>query len=411
MTTDKKPRFFYGYVVVLAFFCISAIAGGLWTVFGVFFKPMLIEFGWTRAMLSGVVSLRAFLMAIFGIGAGRLTDKFGPRPVITVCGLFLGLGFFLMSRVTTIWQLYLVYGVITGIGMCSLWVPVLSTVSRWFVKRRVLMTGIVLSGMGLGSMMTPPLATQLIITYGWRPSWTILGVTAVIIIILAAQFVRREPAQVGQLPDGKNEVEAESLDLQAGGLSLGEVVRTMHFWILCAVFSCLWFSSMAIWVHLVVHAIDLGVSAINASNILAVMGGVGIVSRILMGSVADRIGYKPTLLIGFALMSASLLWLLTAKELWALYLFAVTFGFGISGLIVLESPLIARLFGLASLSVIFGSIEFVSTIFGAASPIVAGLIFDITGSYQLAFLIGAATGIIGLILTLLLKPITNYNSD
>jgi len=387
------------------------MAGGLWAVFGVFFNPLLIEFGWTRAMLSGVVSLRAFLMAIFGIGAGRLTDKFGPRPVVTVCGLFLGLGFFLMSQVTTIWQLYLVYGVITGIGMCSLWVPVLSTVSRWFVKRRVLMTGIVLSGMGLGSMMTPPLATQLIITYGWRPSWTILGVTAMIIIILAAQFVKREPAQVGQLPDGKNEVEAESLDLQAGGLSLGEAVRTMRFWILCAVFSCLWFSSMVIWVHLVVHAIDLGISAINASSILAVMGGVGIVSRILMGSVADRIGYKPTLLIGFALASASLLWLLTAKELWALYLFAVTFGFGISGLIVLESPLIARLFGLASLSVIFGSIEFISTIFGAASPIVAGLIFDITGSYQLAFLISAATGIIGLILTLLLKPITNYNSD
>jgi len=387
------------------------MAGGLWAVFGVFFNPLLIEFGWTRAMLSGVVSLRAFLMAIFGIGAGRLTDKFGPRPVVTVCGLFLGLGFFLMSQVTTIWQLYLVYGVITGIGMCSLWVPVLSTVSRWFVKRRVLMTGIVLSGMGLGSMMTPPLATQLIITYGWRPSWTILGVTAMIIIILAAQFVRREPAQVGQLPDGKNEVEAESLDLQAGGLSLGEAVRTMRFWILCAVFSCLWFSSMVIWVHLVVHAIDLGISAINASSILAVMGGVGIVSRILMGSVADRIGYKPTLLIGFALVSASLLWLLTAKELWALYLFAVTFGSGISGLMVLESPLIARLFGLASLSVIFGSIEFVSTIFGVTSPIVAGLIFDITGSYQLAFLISAAVGIIGLILTLLLKPITNYNSD
>ncbi len=264
------------------------------------------------------------------------------------------------------------------------------------------MTGIVLSGMGLGSMMTPPLATQLIITYGWRPSWTIVGVTAMIIIILAAQFVRREPAQVGQLPDGKNEVEAESLDLQAEGLSLGEAVRTMHFWILCAVFGCLWFSSMAIWVHLVVHAIDLGIPAINASGILAVMGGVGIISRVLMGNVADRVGYKPTLLIGFALVSASLLWLLTAKELWALNLFAVIFGFGISGLIVLESPLIARLFGLASLSVIFASIEFVSMIFGAVSPIMAGLIFDTTGSYQLAWLVCGALASAGLIATWLL---------
>jgi len=404
---NRKPKFFYGYIVVAATFCIMVMAGGVWIIFGVFFEPMLTEFGWTRAMLSGAVSLRIFLATLLGIAGGRLTDKFGPRPITTVCGLFLGLGFFLMSRISTIWQLYLVYGVITSVGMSGLWVPMISTVSRWFVKRRGMITGIVLSGMSLGSIIMPPLATWLITTYGWRTSYTIVGLIAMIVIISAAQFVKRDPTKIGQLPDGRNEVEVKSLDLPAKNLSLREAIHTRQFWTLCAVFGCLWFSAMAIWVHIVIHAIDLGISAISAANILAIMGGVGIASRILTGSLADKIGYKPALLIGFTLMSASFLWLLVAKELWALNLFAVIFGVGIAGLSVLEAPLIARLFGLGSLSVIMGSVEFASTTLSTPSSIVAGYIFDITGRYQLAFLICVGVSIMGFMLSLLLKPINN----
>jgi len=368
---------------------------------------MLDEFGWTRAVLSGATSLRVFLMTLFGIAGGKLTDKFGPRPVVTVCSLFLGLGFFLMSRINTVWQLYLVFGVITGIGMSGSWVPMVSTVSRWFVKRRGIMTGIVLSGMSLGMIIMPPLATRLIINYGWRNSYTIIGLIAMVVIILAVQFIKRDPAQIEQFPDGRNEEKIESLDLPVSNLSLGEAVRTRQFWTLCAVFGCLWFSAMAIWVHIVIHAIDLGISAISAANILAITGGVGIVSRILTGSLADKVGYRPTLLIGFALMLVSFLWLLVAKELWALNLFAVIFSFGMAGLAVLEAPLIAKLFGLGSLSVIMGSIEFASTTFSTPSSILAGYIFDVTGSYQLAFLICIGVSIIGFVLSLFLKQTNN----
>ena len=413
MIENRKPKFFYGYVVVLATFSIMVMAGGIWVIFGVFFEPMLTEFGWTRATLSGAASLRIFLGALLGIAGGRLTDKFGPRPVVTVCGLFLGLGFFLMSRISTIWQLYLVFGVITGVGMGGLFVPMISTVSRWFVKRRGMMTGIVLSGASLGMIIVPPLATWLITTYGWRTAYTIVGLVAMIVIISATQFVKRDPAQIGQLPDGENGVKADSLDLPTRGLSLREAVHTRRFWVLCAIFGSLWFSAMAIWVHIVIHAIDLGISAISASQILAIMGGAGIAGRILIGSVADKIGYKPALLISFSLMSASFLWLPVAKELWALNLFAAIFGFGTAGLIVLESPLIARLFGLGSLSAIMGSVEFVGTALSTPSSIVAGYIFDIMDSYQLAFLICAGVSVIGLILSSLLKtnPIINKGGE
>ncbi len=411
LVENRQPKFFYGYVVVLATFCIMGMVGGIWAIFGVFFKPMLTEFGWTRATLSGAASLRMFITTLLGIAGGRLTDKFGPRPVVAVCGLFLGLGFFLMSRISTIWQLYLVFGVIAGVGMGGLFVPLISTVSRWFVKRRGMMTGIVLSGASVGTIIVPPLATWLIITYGWRTAYTIVGLVVMIVIISATQFVKRDPAQIGQLPDGEKGVQAASLDLPARSSSLREAIHTRQFWLLCAVFGCLWFSAMAIWVHIVIHAIDLGIPAISAANILAIMGGAGIASRILIGSLADRIGYKPALLIGFTLMVVSLLWLLVARELWALYLFAVIFGFGIAGLVVLEAPLIAKLFGLGSLSVIMGSVEFVSTTLSLPSAIVAGYIFDIMGSYQLAFLISAGVSIIGFMLSLLLRPITNKGGE
>ena len=273
------------------------------------------------------------------------------------------------------------------------------------------MTGIALSGASLGMITMPPLATWLIITYGWRTSFTIIGLAAMIVIIPATQFIKRDPAQTRQLPDGENGVKAESLGLPAKSLPLREAIHTRQFWILCGVFGSLWFSAMAITVHIVIHAIDLGIPAISAANILAIQGGVGIAGRIIIGSTADRIGHKPTLIMGFTLMIVSLLWLLVAKELWAFYLFAVIFGFGFSSLVVLESLMMAKLFGLGSLSIIMGSIEFVSATLATPSSIVAGYIFDRMGSYQLAFLILAGVSIIGLMSSLLLRPITNKGGE
>ena len=127
-------------------FFISAVAEGALYTFGVFFEPLLHEFGWTRAVTSAACSIAIGLELPIGIVAGRLTDKFGPRIALTACGFFWGLGFLLMSQTNTIWQLYLFYGLGVGMGMGLFWVPVISIVPRWFAKRRALMMGIVLSG-------------------------------------------------------------------------------------------------------------------------------------------------------------------------------------------------------------------------------------------------------------------------
>ena len=134
MIENKQPKIFYGYIVVAASFLIYMVMWGTYYTFGIFFKPFLVEFGWTRAMTSGAYSLSLILHGLLGIVAGKLTDRFGPRVVVTACGLLLGSGYLLMSQVSAIWQLYLFYGVIIGIGISGGFIPLVSTVARWFVK-------------------------------------------------------------------------------------------------------------------------------------------------------------------------------------------------------------------------------------------------------------------------------------
>ena len=157
-------------------------------------------------------------------------------------------------------------------------------------------------------------------------------------------------------------------------------------------------------VHIVPHATDLGISTVSAASIVSVIGGLSAVGRAGGGSIGDRIGNKPTLIITFILMGAAFVWLQFAKELWMFYLFAVIFGFAYGGLIALESPMVAELFGLRALGAILGMVHFVATIGGAISPLLTGRIFDITGSYQWGFLTSVGLSIVGLILVTLLRP-------
>jgi len=266
------------------------------------------------------------------------------------------------------------------------------------------MTGIALSAAGFGTMIIPPLASWLIATYDWRTSYTIIGIIALVLIVLAAWFLRRDPSQVGQVPYGEEEVKAESLDTKAGGFSLREALRTSQFWLLCTIYSCFNFCMQAVMVHIAPHTTDLGISAISAANVLAIIGGTSIAGKIITGGAGDRIGNKTVILICFVLLSVILFWLRLAEVVWMLYLFAAVFGFAYGGVITLQSPVIAELFGLSSHGVIFGVIFFVGTIGGAIGPILSGHIFDITSSYQLAFLISGAVAIMAIILTSLLRP-------
>ena len=404
-----EQRFFYGYIVAAATFIIMMLAYGTHHVFGIFFKPMLTEFGWTRAMVSGAFSLATIIRGVLCIVMGGLTDRIGPRIVIAACGFLLGLGFLLMSLTNSVWQIYLFYGVITGIGMSGFWVPITSTVARWFTRRRSMMTGVVLAGTGLGTLIFSPVSSRLISAYDWRMSYIIIGGLILVVIVLLAQLLKRDPAQIGQLPYGENKGVEPELKLSGKGFSPGEAFHTVQCWLFFATMICSGFRMSTIIVHTVPHATDLGISPISAANILAIIGGLGIVGRIAMGGIADRIGNRQAFIIGSIIYTAVMLWLPTITEMWAFYLFAVVFGFA-GGIAALGSPLIAGLFGLSSHGLIYGVINLGYTIGAAIGPLLAGYIFDVTGSYNIAFFICVALGIASIVMVWLLKPIREKGS-
>jgi len=400
-------KLYYGWFIVLSAFLVLLIIGGTMYSFGVFFQPLLDEFGWTRAMTSGAFALYMVLHGCFYLVTGRLTDKYGPRIIMTVCSIFLGASYLLMSQITSIWQLYLFYGVMMSIGASGGWVPMLSVVARWFVKKRGMVTGIVASGIGLGTLIIPPVARWLISAYDWRFSYIVMGSVALVVTMIAAQFLRRDPGEMGLAPYGADETSDDSLNSAGEGVSFQEVLRRRQFWTICLAMFGFGYCLQTVMVHIVLYATEVGVSAVSAATILACIGGASIAGRPIMGAAGDRIGNKLAIVIGFTIISAALLWLLIARELWMFYLFASFFGFAYGSIAVLQSPLVAELFGLRSHGIIFGAITFSITIGGAIGPVLAGYIFDVTGSYNLAVIICIVLILVTWILTLLLRPTYN----
>lgn len=387
--------FFYGHlIVVLSFIIMSAIWGAFYA-FGVFYKPMLTEFGWTRALTAGAFSICSVIQGLVSIAMGRFTDRYGPRVVMTASGILAGLGYVLMYYVSHLWHLYVFYGLVLGIGMGGSFVPLISVVARWFVEKRGMMTGIVAAGVGIGAFVGPPVASRLISIYGWRASYLIFGSVLAFVVVLCAQFLRHKPNRKKEGPKEKGE--------EGRSFSLREASHTIQFWAFFIMIVGMGFCVFAIMVHIVPHAIDVGIAPIDAANILAAIGGLSIAGKIFFGRLGDRTGSIFVFIIAFVLLLASLLWLIPAKSFWAFYLFAAVFGLAYGGGVTSESPLVAELFGLENHGLILGIIAFGFTLGGAIGPFIVGYIFDVAGGYRPAFMVCSIISCAALILALIIK--------
>jgi MFS family permease len=402
--SNPKQGFFYGYIIVIAAFLIMVVTQGVHYAFGVFFKPISNELSWTRAITSGAFSLSWIIQGILGILVGGINDRFGPRMVLTVCALLFGLGYFLMSQIDAVWQIYLFYGVIIGIALGGTYIPPTSTVARWFTSRRSTMTGIILAGMGAGTFIMPPIINQLISVYDWRMTYIIMGGVVLVVMATAAQFMKRDPSKVGRLPYG----EQGNIDRDSGtndrGFSLKEAAMTGQFWQVFGILFCSSCCVFSILVHISPHATDIGISTAVATNFISTIGAASVIGKVAFGNIADRIGNRRIYIICFVLMVISLLWLMQIGEIWMLYMFAVVFGLAYGGCSVSMSPLVANLFGIRLHGLISGVVNNGFTIGATVGPLVVGYIFDVSGGYNGAFLFLAVVAITGLILTLFLKP-------
>ncbi len=407
-TTDlelkPKPNFFYGYSIVTCCYITSMVVWGTWNSFGVFFDSLLAEFNWSRAVTSGAFSLCTIISGLAAIPFGRVTDKIGPRAVMTACSLILGTGYILMALIDSVWQFYLVYGILIGIGTSGFWVPVLATVSRWFSKKRGLMVGIVLTGSGAGTLVFPPIANWLISVYQWRLSIAVVGAATLICGTIISQFIKRDPSTVQQVADG--ETPGKSSQHEAGGAahSLKEAVRTPQFWMALGVFFGCGFYAYTIMVHIIPRAVLLGVSPSVAASLLAVIGGISILGGLATGALADRMGIKKTLITFLAIAAAAIIWLLGSRETWQLYLFSALIGLAYGSIGVSETIATIWLFGLKENALILALVDLALTAGAAAGPLVAGYVFDITQSYQGAFILTAVICLASLLISVFVKP-------
>ncbi|MFH1489115.1 MAG: MFS transporter [Pseudomonadota bacterium] len=408
----RDGRLFYGYIVAVAGFLTWFFGWGVYAIcFGVFFKPLITEFGWSRADISLGYSISLIIQATLGIVMGRLTDRLGPRTIVTVFGSFLGWSLLLTSQVRSLWQFYIFYSLIGGIGASILNIPIMATVSRWFIKRRGLMTGIVQAGAGFGGFFLAPFAGWLILSHGWRQACVVLGLITAAFMILSGLFLIRDPKDIGQLPDGdragrSGDIPARPQKKPAEPFSFRVLIGSMPFWLITGVYASFGYCRSVFTAHTAPHVQDLGFSLTDAAHVLAVISIASMVGRIGMGRVADRIGNRRTLIVSFAAIAAVVAWVIVTRSLWGLYVFAAVYGFCWGALAVLRFSVTAEVFGLGSVGFIMGILGFSESIAATFSSYFSGFIFDLFGSYNTAFVLCIAVSILGIILSWRLKPVT-----
>lgn len=408
-----KEKIFYGWVMVVTCLIVASTLWGIRFSFGVFFKSIGGEFGLDRTVTSSLLSAYYLLCAVFAVVGGWAVDKYGPRIIFLLMGLVTGLGLLLTSQANSLWQLFLSYSLLLGIATGPSYTAILSTVSRWFEKKRGLALGTVFSGVALGTLVVAPFGAYLISNLGWRMAYIVLGLIAWLVVISLSRVVRRDPSEVGALPDGRRltsgraEVAINEKRLQPTDFSLLQAFRTRSFWLLFVMWVLLAFCQTLVLTHVVPHAIDMGVAAMPAATILSVIGGCNIVSGMLTGRVSDIVGRKIPGIVCSLLLAGALVGLIWADELWMLYLVAVVFGIAWGGFGATTTALSADIFGGRNLGVIMGALNMAWCIGAAIGPFVGGLVFDVSNSYSMAFAIGAAI----MLVTALLMALTRREAN
>jgi MFS family permease len=258
-------------------------------------------------------------------------------------------------------------------------------------------------------MIFPPLAGWLIIRYGWRTAYFVLGVTTLVGMVTAGSFLKRDPGEAGQVPDGVTSPEkprAVEQDRASsnGGFTLARAFQTREFWIIAGLFLTFGFCRSAFTAHITAHVQDLGFTLADGANILAVIVGASMFGRVGMGRLADMIGNKPSFIFSFALTTVSLIIGLAAKDLWLLYVFAFLFGAAWGNQAVLRFSLPSEVFGVASLGVLLGALGMAESGAATFGSYYAGHIFDVFGTYSPVFWIGIGASLAGTLLAAMLKP-------
>jgi MFS family permease len=405
-----RQTLYYGWIVLIAVVFVMLVGSGIRAVFGVFIKPIEAEFGWTRQQLSGVAALSLFVLGAVGPTVGWLADIGGPRRVMLLAAVTLGVGTILASFVGHLWQLYASAGVLMAMGAGGLSMATTSTIAaRWFVARRGLILGILGGAMSAGQMLVVPLSMVIIHLYGWRSSFLWLGIGALLLALpLILAFVRDDPREMGLDPYGKGTPAGRAF---GGGtderrVPVSEAMGIPAFWLLAMTFFvCGYTSNGLVLTHLIPHAAEHGFSEMHAAQALGLMGAMNIVGTVLSGWICDRYGRKGPLAFYYGVRGLSLIFLLYVWNVPSLHIFAAIFGLNYISTVPPTTTLTANIFGRLSVGALSGWIYFSHQVGSAIGAWAGGAIFDATGSYSWAFLSAAVMAFAAAGLSLLIKEV------
>lgn len=378
-----------------------ALGGGInFYGFSAFFVPLSEEFGWSRSVLSGVFALSRLEGGLLGPVEGWLIDRFGPRKLMLIGIPLMGLGFILLSQVNSLFTLYVVYILaITFGGGLGTFAPAGAAVANWFVKKRGTALGVIMSGVAIGGGLLLPLIGWWITRFGWRHAAVAAGIFIIALGIPIASIMRHRPEQYGQLPDGEepsNEIDdstnqeelntANSNSVAPLEFTAREAIKTSAFWFLGASLSVRSLTTTGITIHFVAMMVDRGFSLTLGSTLLGLVAMISVIGRVGLPSIGDKLDKRYLMAITYVVMGISMVGMAYAQStLWVfilLFIYSVTYG----GIIVLPLALQAEYFGRYSFATVRGVMNTVQTSGMLAGPIFAGVVYDLTKSYDIAFI-------------------------
>jgi MFS family permease len=371
-----------GWVVVGATALSTFTLFGVTYSFSAFFSAMADEFGSGKGATALMFGFTIFFLFVLSLPAGRLADRFGARPVVLFGAASLGLGLLATSVVGSLWLGYVTYGFGVGVGVACAYVPMVTQVSAWFDRRRAAALGIAVSGIGLGTLLIPPLAARLIDDLGWRATYRTFAVVSVVALLVVAALAARPPQVVGQAPLALREVLARPLFRR---LYLAALLMSLSLFVP--------------FVFLAAYAEDHGTAESTAATLVSFLGLGSLAGRLVLGIFAGRMGVLRLYVGCFVVLTLSfLLWVGSGGAFAVLAAFALVMGVAYGGYVALSPAVMAELFGLAGLGAVLGASYTAVGVGGLVGPPLAGWIIDATGSYVPAILAATVLSALGTLL-------------
>ena len=419
----KKPRYFYGWnIVAAAFLARLSYAEHFTSILGLFFKPLQREFGWGRSAIAGVQTTARVIEAIIAPFVGPLIDRYGPRILMPVGAVIVGLAMLGVTQINAIWQFYMLRGVMVAIGftfMGSLVIDV--AINNWFIRKRGRAIAIARVGGNLSNFIMAPTCIFVIASAGWRTMfWVFAVVTWVTVLLPSAVIMRRRPEDVGLFADGDDQgaiqdqspnQEFERKETQSTPAtpervwSRREVLVTSTFWFIVISYAINSMSFQGINISLAPYIQDLGYTNTMLAILITFRSAIMIPSGLIMGFLAEGAEKTPMRSVPFLILASAAILFCFAKTPFILWLAIAAYGLGASGVHITQEVLWANYFGRLSLGRVRSLGYFISFGLGSVGPVAMNIIFDSLGSYRPAFLMIASLFIVAAVLIGLAKPI------